>query len=106
MGSAMFKGKASVQEEAGKRFAVLKFSKVPTKPYEIRLVKKETIQTGMFPKDAAFVSLGMTKGKSQKIQFDKSLDLWLYRSIALYDKQANQVVAFALLRSAQEIKKA
>ena len=97
-GSPMVNGRASIVERDGKRSVDFKWNKSPGNSLTFRLVKKETIKTGSFPSDAEYIDLG----KSPKsVVMSKQLDVWLYRTIAAVDMK-NQIVAYVLLRSAQE----
>ncbi len=99
-GGANFAGKGAIIEDGGKRFVQTTFTKM--KPgHTLRLVKKESLSVGAFPKGAEFVNLGEIKSKTMKPSISKSLDLWLYRSLAILDS-SGKVVNFVNLRSAQE----
>ncbi len=99
-GSGPFAGKGSITEDQGKRFVNLSLTKF--KPgHTLRLVRKETLTAGPFPKGAEFVALGEIEAKTFKGSISKSLDLWLYRSLAVLDS-TGKVVNFVNLRSAQE----
>ncbi|MCW5936596.1 MAG: hypothetical protein KIT11_04740 [Fimbriimonadaceae bacterium] len=97
-GSTSLSGTASVVERNDKRFLDFKWSKAPVKTVKFRLVKKESLSTGAFPTGVEFVELGTT---TTSVPISKSLDVWLYRSVAAIDAKGN-VIAFANLRSAQE----
>jgi hypothetical protein len=99
-GGSSFAGKGAIIEDAGKRFVQVTFTKMSA-GHTLRLVKKESLSVGAFPKGAEFVNLGEIKSKTMKPSISKSLDLWLYRSLAILDS-SGKVVNFVNLRSAQE----
>lgn len=101
-GSSKFGGRAAIQEVNGGRILKLAIKKLGTGSFEARLVKKETLKLGAFPTDAAFVDLGSLRKGSHDITISKDIDVWLYRTVAIVDKQSSRIVAFILLRSAQE----
>ena len=104
MGDKRFSGRAAIIEDEGKRYLETNFKSAQA--FELRLVKKETLQVGSFPKDAQFLSLGKAmKGKS-RVSISKEIDAWLYRSIAVIDPATGKTTGVILLRSAQEKKKA
>jgi hypothetical protein len=99
-GDKAFAGTSSIIEENDKRFVESNFTKLGGSTFKIRLVKKESLSLGAFP-NAPFENLGtLVKGK-KRVAISKSLDLWLYRSIAVIDSK-DKVVAFVNLRSSQE----
>lgn len=106
-GDSRFKGSAALLEENGKRWAEVRFDKFAA-GHELRLVKKETLAAGEFPK-AEFVPLTAPKkdGSRQisRTPLDKKIDLWLYRSIGILDSKTKKVVGWIHLRSEQENKK-
>lgn len=103
-GTSSFAGKAAIIEVDSKRYLQTDFSKAAAGNFELRLVKKETLGVGPFPKDTPFEALGAPKKGKSKVGISKSLDAWLYRSVAIVDTKANKVVGFVLLRSEQEQK--
>ncbi|MBS1700868.1 MAG: DM13 domain-containing protein [Armatimonadetes bacterium] len=103
-GDKRFSGRAAIIEDAGKRFVELNFKKAQS--FELRLVKKETLQVGEFPKDAAFISLGKAAAGKSRVAISKEIDAWLYRSIAVIDAKTGKTSGVILLRSAQEKKSA
>jgi hypothetical protein len=104
-GNSMFTGKSSIIEENDKRYVESNFTKLPTGKYELRLVKKETLQTGTFPAGAVYEKLGALKKGKNRVAISKSLDAWLYRSVAVVDTNTGIITSFVLLRSEQEQKK-
>lgn len=103
-GSPKFSGRAALLEDQGKRWADVKFKKFAP-GFELRLVKKENLALGEFPK-ADFVPLKAPGQNGQSsTPLDKKIDLWLYRSIAILDPSTKKIVAFIPLRSQQELKK-
>lgn len=103
-GDKRFSGRAAIIEDAGKRYLETNFKSA--QPFELRLVKKETLQPGAFPSDAQFVSLGKAMKGKTRIAISKDIDAWLYRSMAVIDPTTGKTTGVALLRSAQEKKKA
>ncbi len=104
MGDKRFSGRAAIIEDEGKRYLETNFKSAQA--FELRLVKKETLQVGSFPNDAQYLSLGKAmKGKS-RVSISKEIDAWLYRSIAVVDPSTGKTTGVILLRSAQEKKKA
>lgn len=101
MGHPKLSGKASIIENAGKRFVKFDLKSIPTGSWDLRLVKKETLKLGPFPTNTSFEPLGSLKTKQFQVPISKSLDLWLYRSIAVIDS-SGKVVGYFHLRSAQE----
>ena len=71
----------------------------------VMLLKLESMSSDEKIKAATKVDLGPlpTKGTGQ-FSISKDLDIWLYRSITIWDTKANHSVAFVELRSAQEKK--
>lgn len=102
MGSKMFAGRAAIIEDAGKRFVELNLKSAS--PFELRLVKKESLMNGDYPASASFISLGKAMTGKTRVSITKDIDAWLYRSIAAVDTKSGKTVAYVLLRSAQEKK--
>ncbi len=101
MGSKMLSGRAAIIEDEGKRFVELNLKSAS--PYELRLVKKESLMNGDFP-SAQFISLGKAMTGKHRVAISKDIDAWLYRSIAAVDSKSGKTVGYVLLRSAQEKK--
>lgn len=99
-------GSVDLIENSGRRFLRLNgVSKGSTKEVMVYLVKKETFSARTDFDTVTKTSLGMLKsGKTQELAVSKELDLWLYRSVVLWDVSAKKVLGFANLRSAQESK--
>lgn len=104
-GNSMFSGKSSIIEDKEKRFVESNFTKIPTGNFELRLVKKETLSIGAFPAGAVYEKLGALKKGKNRVSISKSLDAWLYRSVAVVDTKTGKITSFVLLRSEQEQKK-
>lgn len=101
MGHPKLSGRAAILESAGKRFVKFDLKSIPSGNLSLRLVKQETLKLGAFPTNASFEPLGFLKSKQFQVPISKSLDLWLYRSIAIVDS-SGKVVGYFHLRSAQE----
>jgi len=101
-GSSMFSGKSTILEENDKRYVESNFTKIPNSKHELRLVKKESLKLGTFPSDVKFENLGPLKKGKNRVSISKSLDVWLYRSIAVIDAKTGKVASFVHLRSEQE----
>ena len=99
------KGSAAIVESDGKRFVKLKGVKAKGQNLKVVLLKLESISSDEKIKAAQKVELGdlPTNGNGQ-FGIGKDLDVWLYRSVTIWDTKANHSVAFAELRSAQEKK--
>ena len=99
------KGSAAIVESDGKRLVKLKGVKANGQNLRVMLLKLESMSSDEKIKAATKVDLGPlpTKGTGQ-FSISKDLDIWLYRSITIWDTKANHSVAFAKLRSAQEKK--
>ncbi|MBC8066237.1 MAG: DM13 domain-containing protein [Chlorobia bacterium] len=100
------KGKAQLVEDKGLRFIRLSGASAGmSKGVEVYLVKKETFSKGTDLNTLTKIKLGTFQpGAKQEFAVSKDLDLWLYRSVALWDPAAKKVVGAANLRSAQEAK--
>ena len=103
-GDKRFAGRAAIIEDAGKRFVELNFKSA--QPFELRLVKKESLSVGEFPAGAQFISLGKAYVGKNRVSISKDIDAWLYRTIAVIDSKTGKTSGVILLRSAQEKKKA
>lgn len=101
MGDKRFSGRVALVEKDGKRYASVNFKNAPS-GFSLRLVKKETLKTGDFPKDVKFVDLGKLTTKPALVPISKDLDIWLYRTIAVMDGKSGRIVSYVNLRSAQE----
>ena len=99
------KGSAAIVESDGKRLVKLKGVKANGQNLRVMLLKLESMSSEEKIKAATKVDLGPlpTKGTGQ-FSISKDLDIWLYRSITIWDTKANHSVAFVELRSAQEKK--
>lgn len=99
------KGSASIVESAGKRFVKLTGVKATGQNLRVMLLKLESMSSDDKIKAATKVDLGAlpANGTSQ-FSISKDLDIWLYRSVTIWDTKANHSVAFAELRSEQEKK--
>ena len=99
------KGTAAIVESDGKRLVKLKGVKAKGQNLRVMLLKLESMSSDEKIKAATKVDLGPLppKGNGQ-FSISKDLDIWLYRSITIWDTKANHSVAFAELRSAQEKK--
>ena len=80
MGDKRFNGRAAIIEDMGKRYLETNFKNAES--FELRLVKKETIKVGDFPKDAQFITLGNAVKGKHRVAISKDIDAWLYRSVA------------------------
>ncbi len=101
-GNNKIQGSAKIIERNEKRFVEFQWSKKPPTSVSFRLVKKESLAVGSFPKSVDFVNLGSSP---KSVGVSKKLDVWLYRSVAAIDSKTNKIIAFVNLRSAQEGKK-
>lgn len=97
------KGSAAIIESNGKRFLKLKGVKAKATGLKVLLLKLESKSSDEKIKAATKVDLGdLSPSGSAMIPISKELDIWLYRSVSLWDSKANKSVAFAELRSDQE----
>lgn len=97
------KGSAALVESSGKRFLKLKGVKAKGQNLRVVLLKLESMSKDDKIMAATKVDLGSlpTSGTAQ-FPVSKDLDIWLYRSVTIWDAKANHSVAFAELRSDQE----
>jgi hypothetical protein len=97
-------GTASLIEDSGKRWLEIKGLKLPTgRKIQVLLLKSESPKAADVER-ATKVDLGVAKSGVIRFNVDKSLDLWLYRSVSLWDVEANKSIGLAYLRSDQEKK--
>lgn len=97
------KAKADLIENAGRRFLRLTGTSPAMASAEVYLVKKETFTKTTDFQSVVKTKLGTLKSASkQEFAVSKDLDLWLYRSVVLWDASAKKVIGIALLRSSQE----
>ena len=99
------KGSASIVESNGKRFLRINGVKANGSSLRVVLLKLES-QSGDAKIQAAQkvdVAALPTSGTGQ-FSISKDLDIWLYRSVSIWDTKSNHSVGFAELRSAQEKK--
>jgi len=97
-------GKAELIEDAGKRWLQIQGLKLPFgRKVQVLLLKSEA-PTSMDVQKAPKVDLGLAKTGTVRFNVDKSLDLWLYRSVVLWDSTAGKSLSIAWLRSDQEKK--
>ncbi|MCE9557756.1 MAG: DM13 domain-containing protein [Armatimonadetes bacterium] len=98
------KGRVDIVERDGKRYVRLTGVSAGTaKGIEVYLVKKETVAAGTDITKLEKVELGGLKaGKSQEFSISKELDVWLWRSVTLWNPSTKKPLGSAALRSAQE----
>ncbi len=98
------KGKAELVEDKGLRMLRLTGTSAGmAKNIEVYLVKKESFAKNTSLDGLTKVKLGTLQSvQKQTFSVAKDLDLWLYRSVALWDPAAKKVLGAANLRSAQE----
>jgi hypothetical protein len=100
------KGAAALVERDGKRFARISGFKSPT-DVEAYLVKAETFPMTENPMQREYVRLGLIKvgGKGGEYALSKEIDIWLYRTVVLWNPASKKTVGVAELRSDQERRK-
>lgn len=105
--SGRAKAKAATIEEYGKRFLrITPGQSLSGAGLRVLLVKAEDAKTQKDVAGATKLDLGsLASGKkAQDFLFNDSVDLWLYRTAALWDARTQRLIAVAPLRSAQEKK--
>jgi len=99
------KGSAALVESSGKRFLKLKGVKVKGENLRVVLLKLESMSSDTKIMAATKVDLGTLPATgTTQFPISKDLDIWLYRSVTIWDSRANHSVGFAELRSDQERK--
>ena len=99
------RGTAAIVESSGKR--ILRLTGVVARPaLRVTLHMTENPPASAAYSAAPKLDLGALKGRNAAYAVPKDIDLWLYRSVTLYDPIAKKVVLSAALRSDQERKKA
>ncbi len=102
------KGNADLVERDGKRFLKLSgFSFTDSADLELYFVKAETLMKSSNLEPLTKVKLGKwdRKAKTQALEVSKELDVWLYRTVAVWNPKLKKIVSFAELRADQERKK-
>jgi hypothetical protein len=94
-------GSAQIIEASGKRFLTVSTSKA-LKGAEVYLFKKESLTASQTPSEGTSVRVGTLGAKSGRFSLSKELDLWLYRSVLVWDPVAKKAIGITNLRSDQE----
>ena len=98
------KATAELVEISGKRFLRIKGT---LGAGEVYIVKKESLGASVDFSGLTKVKLGNWASNSKKIELpvSKDLDVWLYRSVLVWDAKTQKPVSTANLRSDQELKR-
>lgn len=99
------KGSAAIVESSGQRFVKIKGVKAKGQNLRVVLLKLESMSSDAKIMSAEKVDLGaLPPSGTAQFSASKDLDIWLYRSVTIWDPKANHSVAFSELRSDQERK--
>ncbi len=97
------RGSAELVEANDKRFLRLRNVTAAGKSLRVVLVKAETIANDGTVTSSEKLDLGALTGqREQRFAVPKSIDLWLYRSVSIWDAAKKRGAAKADLRSDQE----